>query len=58
MPIDFQEWLIDQGYYRNAGSLIWWYNGEMVGGAELCGKLNEWKAMDTKSQSQSTCKKG
>ncbi len=41
MANDFQKWLINQGYYRKEGSLLWLKNGEVVKGRELSKKLNE-----------------
>lgn len=42
---EFQIWLMSQGYYRKKGSLLWWKDDKIVGGAELSKKLNEWKAL-------------
>jgi hypothetical protein len=40
---EFQKWLIKQGYYRSEKSLVWKKNDEIVDGAELSKKLDEWK---------------
>ena len=45
MANDFQKWLMNQGYYRKEGSLLWWKDDNIVNGAELSKKLNEWKAL-------------
>lgn len=44
---DFQEWLITQGYYRNAETSWCWYkDGTIATGEELSDKLNEWKLIN------------
>ena len=41
---EFQRWLTDQGYYRNADTdRNWAKDGKIVSGKELSDKLNEWK---------------
>ena len=56
MANDFQKWLMNQGYYRKEGSLLWWKDDNIVNGAELSKKLNEWKALkkDTKKYLKNT----
>lgn len=49
---NFQSWLIDEGYYRAEGSLVWLKNEMKVSGAELSIKLNEWKALNAKNKNQ------
>jgi len=41
-PNDFQQWLIEQGYYRENG-LAWMKDKLLVSGKELYDKLEEWK---------------
>jgi hypothetical protein len=45
MANEFQIWLMNQGYYRKEGSLVWWKDDKIVDGAELRRKLNEWEAL-------------
>jgi len=45
MTNDFQIWLVNEGYYRKEGSLLWWKDDKIVNGSELYKKLNEWKVL-------------
>ena len=46
MANKFQIWLMNQGYYRKEGSLVWWKADKRVDGSILAKKLDEWKSLE------------
>ncbi len=46
MKENFQNWLINKGYYRENGNAVWKKDGIEATGKELSDRLNEYKALN------------